>query len=197
MRHPARQGVARRLPPERAGAGDRLRGRLHPAGAPQRRRRAAGAQGGPGERRDHGARLGQAGQRCCSAPTAAPPASSPCRPDRGMAGRLASRTASARRGPMPRMSRASSGWVVEALALGADDLVAVNEIACTDPACPGLETVVLVMASGEKTRAIKIEGRPGHRHPPAGHASMPGQDKDPRKGLFKFEMYQAGQGGPA
>ncbi|WP_406854868.1 hypothetical protein ABEG18_20305 [Alsobacter sp. KACC 23698] len=50
------------------------------------------------------------------------------------------------------------GWVIEALALGPDDRVTVNEIACTDPACPGLETVVLVMASGEKTRAVKIKG---------------------------------------
>jgi hypothetical protein len=49
-------------------------------------------------------------------------------------------------------------WVIEALALGPDDHVTVNEIACTDPACPGLETVVLVMASGEKTQALKVKG---------------------------------------
>ncbi|MCB8822447.1 hypothetical protein [Microvirga rosea] len=33
---------------------------------------------------------------------------------------------------------------------------AVNEIACTDPACPGIETVILVMEPGVKTRAYKI-----------------------------------------
>ncbi|MBZ6077412.1 hypothetical protein [Microvirga puerhi] len=33
---------------------------------------------------------------------------------------------------------------------------AVNEIACTDPACPGIETVILIMEPGAKTRAYKI-----------------------------------------
>lgn len=37
-----------------------------------------------------------------------------------------------------------------------DTAFAVNEIACTDPACPGIETVVLVMEPGVKTRACKI-----------------------------------------
>lgn len=35
----------------------------------------------------------------------------------------------------------------------------VNEIACVDPGCPGVETVVLVMRPGERTRAL----------PPASH----------------------------
>jgi hypothetical protein len=34
--------------------------------------------------------------------------------------------------------------------------VAVNEIICADPACPGTETVILVMKPGEKTRAYKL-----------------------------------------
>jgi hypothetical protein len=34
--------------------------------------------------------------------------------------------------------------------------VTVNEILCLDPACPDLETVILVMREGEKTRACKI-----------------------------------------
>jgi hypothetical protein len=35
--------------------------------------------------------------------------------------------------------------------------IAVNEILCADPACPGNETVVLVMNPGEKTRAFKLQ----------------------------------------
>ncbi|PSC03475.1 hypothetical protein SLNSH_18700 [Alsobacter soli] len=49
-------------------------------------------------------------------------------------------------------------WAAGALGLGEDDQITVNEIACTDPACPGLETVILVMRAGEKTRAVKIAG---------------------------------------
>ncbi|MNL83509.1 hypothetical protein D3C87_2111750 [compost metagenome] len=35
-------------------------------------------------------------------------------------------------------------------------MIAVNEILCADPACPGSETVILVMKPGEKTRAYKL-----------------------------------------
>lgn len=35
--------------------------------------------------------------------------------------------------------------------------VAVNEILCADPACPGTETVILVMEPGRKTRAFKVQ----------------------------------------
>ena len=34
--------------------------------------------------------------------------------------------------------------------------IAVNEIICADPSCPGTETVILVMTPGEKTRAFKL-----------------------------------------
>ena len=37
-----------------------------------------------------------------------------------------------------------------------DTPFAVNEIACTDPGCPGIETVILVMEPGRKTRAHKV-----------------------------------------
>ncbi|WP_245416143.1 hypothetical protein [Microvirga sp. 17 mud 1-3] len=37
-----------------------------------------------------------------------------------------------------------------------DTAFAVNEIACTDPACPGIETVILIIEPGAKTRACKI-----------------------------------------
>jgi hypothetical protein len=42
------------------------------------------------------------------------------------------------------------------LALPEDTAVAVNEIVCADPACPGTETVILVMEPGRKTRAYKV-----------------------------------------
>ena len=34
--------------------------------------------------------------------------------------------------------------------------IAVNEIVCLDPGCPGTETVILIMAPGRKTRAAKV-----------------------------------------
>ena len=33
----------------------------------------------------------------------------------------------------------------------------VNEIACLDPACPGIETVVLIFIPGRKTQACKVQ----------------------------------------
>jgi hypothetical protein len=48
-------------------------------------------------------------------------------------------------------------WTRDALGLGEDTALAVNEIVCTDPSCPGTETVILVMQPGEKTRALKIQ----------------------------------------
>lgn len=35
--------------------------------------------------------------------------------------------------------------------------IAVNEILCADPACPGSETVILVMNPAEKTKAFKLQ----------------------------------------
>lgn len=46
--------------------------------------------------------------------------------------------------------------VSAALALGPADALTVNEIACPDPGCPDLETIVLVMRAGEPTRALRI-----------------------------------------
>jgi hypothetical protein len=43
-----------------------------------------------------------------------------------------------------------------ALQVSPDTAFAVNEIVCNDPGCPGLETVILVMEPGRKTRALKI-----------------------------------------
>ncbi|GJD59475.1 hypothetical protein [Methylobacterium dankookense] len=46
--------------------------------------------------------------------------------------------------------------VAAALALDPEDAVTVNEIACPDPGCPDLETIVLVMRVGEPTHALRI-----------------------------------------
>jgi hypothetical protein len=48
------------------------------------------------------------------------------------------------------------GWVAAIAALPPEASLAVNEIVCTDPSCPGTETVVLVMQPGRKTRAYKV-----------------------------------------
>lgn len=45
----------------------------------------------------------------------------------------------------------------ELLGLPETAAIAVNEIICADPACPGTETVILVMNPGEKTRAFKAQ----------------------------------------
>jgi hypothetical protein len=47
-------------------------------------------------------------------------------------------------------------WTRSALQAAPDTAFAVNEIACTDPSCPGIETVILVMEPGVKTRAYKV-----------------------------------------
>lgn len=47
--------------------------------------------------------------------------------------------------------------VRELLDLPETAAIAVNEIICADPACPGNETVILVMKPGEKTRAYKLQ----------------------------------------
>ncbi len=47
-------------------------------------------------------------------------------------------------------------WAQVALGASEDTAFAVNEIACNDPGCPGVETVILVMEPGRKTRACKV-----------------------------------------
>ena len=43
-----------------------------------------------------------------------------------------------------------------AMALREEDSLHLNEIACPDPGCPDLETVILVMRMSEPTRAFRI-----------------------------------------
>ncbi|TDR93699.1 hypothetical protein [Enterovirga rhinocerotis] len=52
--------------------------------------------------------------------------------------------------------RALKARFVEHLALGEDDSLTLSEIVCHDPACPGIETVILLMRAGERPRAYKI-----------------------------------------
>lgn len=47
-------------------------------------------------------------------------------------------------------------WARVALGAAEDTSFAANEIACADPGCPGIETVILVMEPGKKTRACKV-----------------------------------------
>lgn len=47
-------------------------------------------------------------------------------------------------------------WTRNAGAFDAATIVKVNEIVCADPACPGTETVILVMAPGRPARAVKV-----------------------------------------
>ncbi len=46
--------------------------------------------------------------------------------------------------------------VLRQLGLGEDCAVTISEIVCPDPGCPDLETVILIMRRGERTRALKI-----------------------------------------
>ena len=63
-----------------------------------------------------------------------------------------------RKTPKPEVEAVArvKAWALDALAPPAGTTLAVNEIACLDPACPGLETVILVMEPGRKTRAYKV-----------------------------------------
>jgi hypothetical protein len=61
--------------------------------------------------------------------------------------------------PQPQADAAErvKAWAAAAAELPADAVLAVNEIVCADPACPGVETVVLLMRPGRKTRACKVQ----------------------------------------
>lgn len=51
---------------------------------------------------------------------------------------------------------AISAWVRRIGGLDEDVIVKASEIVCADPACPGMETVILIMAAGRPTRAVKV-----------------------------------------
>lgn len=47
-------------------------------------------------------------------------------------------------------------WALGSGLLPEGTALTVNEIVCRDPSCPGVETVILIMAPGSPTRAVKI-----------------------------------------
>lgn len=47
-------------------------------------------------------------------------------------------------------------WALASGLVAADTAFSVSEIVCADPGCPGIETVILVMEPGRRTRACKI-----------------------------------------
>lgn len=47
-------------------------------------------------------------------------------------------------------------WFRAGLGLDEDAVVTVNEVNCTDPRCPGFETIIAVLAEGQPTRSYKI-----------------------------------------
>ncbi len=61
-----------------------------------------------------------------------------------------------RKAPSSDRRRIVEAWARAAGALDPATVVKVNEIVCPDPACPGYETVILVMAPGRRSRAVKI-----------------------------------------
>ncbi len=61
-----------------------------------------------------------------------------------------------RTGTDPAATAALKDRVRRVAGLGEDVALAINEIVCADPACPGTETVILVMEPGKRTRAVKV-----------------------------------------
>lgn len=56
--------------------------------------------------------------------------------------------------------------------------IAVNEILCADPSCPGTETVILVMNPGEKTRAYKVQAEMAEVTDELLQAALCGSDRE-------------------
>ncbi|MCA0399312.1 MAG: hypothetical protein LCH38_00690 [Proteobacteria bacterium] len=48
------------------------------------------------------------------------------------------------------------GWAHAALGDPEGLDLTISEVECADPACPGLETFILVMRAGEATQAMKV-----------------------------------------
>jgi hypothetical protein len=47
-------------------------------------------------------------------------------------------------------------WAEDVLGPEPPVSLTISEIDCGDPACPGIETIILVMREGEATQAVKI-----------------------------------------
>jgi hypothetical protein len=49
------------------------------------------------------------------------------------------------------------GWVEASLGADPPLTLTISEIDCGEPACPGFETIILVMREGEATQAVKVK----------------------------------------
>lgn len=58
------------------------------------------------------------------------------------------------------------------LALPPGSQITVSEIVCLDPACPGTETVMLIMVPGRKTQAAKVTKAAGEVGEPEVRAAL-------------------------
>ncbi len=61
-----------------------------------------------------------------------------------------------RREPSPEHVRAIKKWTAELLALDDHAVITVHELDCADPACPIMETVIVVHAPGQPPRQWKF-----------------------------------------
>ena len=64
-------------------------------------------------------------------------------------------------GPAVESIRSIKQWVREVLALAEDERVMVSELACHEPGCPPVETVVVVLRGARDTVMRKFH-RPAH-----------------------------------
>ncbi|WP_407527548.1 hypothetical protein [Methylobacterium oryzisoli] len=85
-----------------------------------------------------------------------------------------------------RPDAAARGRVAEAArrlgGFGPEVALTVNEIVCADPACPGTETVILILRPGARAQAVKV-GKPvegvTEADVAAALAPRPGREADP------------------
>lgn len=77
-------------------------------------------------------------------------------PGGGLMGFVTLRDWRARSAALAQAAARAKALIAPALGLTEEDALSVNEIVCHDPACPGAETVVLVMRAGEPTRALRL-----------------------------------------
>jgi hypothetical protein len=71
-------------------------------------------------------------------------------------------------------AEAIKSGIRRALSLSVETAITVSEIACADPVCPVLETVILIMEPGQKTRAYKLHGALNDLDPEAIRAALDG-----------------------
>ncbi|MBB5755100.1 nitrate reductase [Prosthecomicrobium pneumaticum] len=63
-----------------------------------------------------------------------------------------------RRLPLPELSRRIKAWVRDALGLEDAIPVSVTELACRDPGCPAIETVIGILRPGLPIETVRLHG---------------------------------------